>query len=747
MNRRTVTKKSALRCKGLDVNGKPCRYIALKGSVFCRYHHRPPATMVSIVSLPDAQPYDLLEKFLKVAAFWEYLESTRLASLKSKAAFSIMIKPDLEHFSVDSSCGTSPRLLEHLIALLHRRGYPRVMIADGPGNASVWLDNRDVAVLADLAGYRYETDDGGAYEVLDLAEDCIEAGFEVGKALFGTRLSKPWIEADFRICFGKNKTHEEYNFALCLYTLLGVLPFHDKEYHCYARLPAPEIACELLQRTPVHFSLIDAVVSNHGADGVRMNNPLPTNTIIGSQSLLLTDMAGALKMGLDPYASPLNAHALRTIGLPLQYGIEGDLTPYRGWNNVPPLLADSVRKRNRVALLNRSVQPWTQAVDRTYFPFKRELDDRINLTIAPLLSGLDDHPFKLLAAVIANYLLAEGGRALETYRILYAKEKIYRKQTSIGVDVARFTDHDYTNIPDYVEPLEMIAASAVPDRNGLRWRTIDRSVVIAFKRILPFAFDAFTARLDIASAIRIMNDNIGGAVVPVLRNDRGEVVYQIERDIYLPQPNWMALFGGDFIDVTKLELVRRSPYEHAIYWKTIASINDSARFDDGIVRFSRAGDENVSVTIVARQDFTLPLIWQMLNLDLLPHLKHPLVSDAYLTYFGRTIANYEAAFAGRDVRTGRDFFETYGEPDGPTPHYFTETIFKKIMAAAPIVEIMKTLIEKGPKALTEINPMTKEASSMASAVVSALSGAINDLFDSVRKDLWPTVAPDEKESS
>jgi hypothetical protein len=176
-------------------------------------------------------------------------------------------------------------------------------------------------------------------------------------------------------------------------------------------------------------------------------------------------------------------------------------------------------------------------------------------------------------------------------------------------------------------------------------------------------------------------------------------------------------------------------------------MNDSARFDDGIVRFSRAGDENVSVTIAARQDFTLPLIWQMFNLDLLPHLKHPLVSDAYLTYFGRTMANYEAAFAGRDVRTGRDFFEAYGEPDGPTPQYFTEAIFKKIIAAAPIVEIMKPLIEKGPAALTEINPMTKEAGSMVTSVVSALSGVINELFDSVRKDLRAPLAPDEKVSS
>ena len=66
--------------------------------------------------------------------------------------------------------------------------------------------------------------------------------------------------------------------------------------------------------------------------------------------------------------------------------------------------------------------PWTHSVDRDFFPFKREIDDRINQAVAPILSGLDDHPFKLLGAIMSNYLLAEGGRALETYRILYNKQ-------------------------------------------------------------------------------------------------------------------------------------------------------------------------------------------------------------------------------------------------------------------------------------------------------------------------------------
>ncbi|MBN2035145.1 MAG: DUF362 domain-containing protein, partial [Chitinispirillaceae bacterium] len=667
------------------------------------------STLASIASGPAAAPSDLVQECLDSAGFWKHLEATRLASHKSKADFCVVIKPDLEHFSASSSCGTSPELVEHLIMLLHRKGYASVAVVDGPGSAGTWLDNRDVVVLADLAGYRYVTDDDSPYDVLDLSQSCVDAGFAPGTALAGTHLSSYWLDADFRICFGKSKTHEEEFFALCLYTLMGVFPFHDKNYHCFGRLPAAEILSELLRHTPVHFALIDAITSNHGADGIRMSNPLPTNTVIGSPSLLLADMACALKMDLDPYASTLNSHALRTIGLPRQYCIKGDLTPWPGWKNVPPLLADSVRKRNRTLLLRRAVQPWTHSVDRLYFPFKREIDERVNEALAPVFSGLDDHPFKLLAAVIANYLLAQSGRALENYRILYSKEKLYRKTSSIGIDPDRFIDNDYESIPAYVEPFENMASHAPPDRNGLKWRTIDHSVVIEYRRILPFPFRKFVNALDIASAVRIMNDNIGGAVLAVRTDAKGRAVHQIERDIYLPQPNWMALFGGDFIDVTKTELVQRSATEHAIFWRSVASVNKTARFDDGIVRFSRTGDGSVSVTLVARQDFTLPLIWQMVDMDLFPHIKDPLVSDAYLTYFGRTLANYEAVFQGRGVRTGREFLETFGEPGGETPPHAMESFVKNIMAAAPIADIVKTVMEKGPTSLLEANPAASQA--------------------------------------
>lgn len=744
MNAQIPSKKRTVFCRAKTAEGKPCRNRILKGRDYCHYHQQPPCTIAAVVSYPAAQPTELLEEALEKTAFWGLIESARVNSKKRKTAFSIVIIPDLEHFSAGSSRGTDPRLVEHLITLLHRCGYTSVAVVDGPGYAAAWLDNRDVAVLADLAGYRYITEDGGSYDVLDLSEDCVDAGFKLGTALAGTRLSRHWLEADFRICFGKNKTHEEEFFSLCLHTLMGVFPFRDKSYHCHSRLPAHEILAELLAQTPVHFSLIDAVESNHGSDGIRKNTLLPTHTVIASSSILLTDMTGALKMGVDPYASSLNRYALRTLGLPSPYRIDGDLTPYAGWKNIPPILVDSVRKRNRNSLLRRATQPWSHSVDTLYFPFKREIDERINKTIAPLLSGLDDHPFKLLAMIVINYLLANSSRFLDIYRILYDKEKIYRKITSIGIDPKAYTDADYDSIEPYITAFEAITAYSPPDRNGLRWRTIDSSVVMEYRHILPFQFKDFVSHVDIATAVRTMNDNIGGAVMPILVQN-GQVLRQIERDIYLPQPNWMAFFDGDFIDVTKLETMHRSANEHAIFWKTVASVNNSGRFDDGMVRFSRASDSTTSVVIVVRQDFTLPLIWQFFNMDLLPHIKNPLVSDAYLTYFGRTIANYEAVYQGRDVKTGREFASDYGESDSITPESVIDVLFSKLTAIGPIADIVKAVLEKGPKALTEINPTTGEAVSMLSSAISAVADIMKDLIDAMRKDLTSSSDPGNKD--
>ena len=155
---------------------------------------------------------------------------------------------------------------------------------------------------------------------------------------------------------------------------MNILPLRAKDYHYRNRLRTGEVATALLQSTQVHFTIIDAFISNHGSQGIRHSKPLETRTFIAGNNLLLTDWAGALKMGLDPYASTLNAHALRHIGLPENYSIDGDLTAYEGWQYPSHFLKESVRQRNDIPAVNKLCRPWLQTVNTELFPFRQNLN-------------------------------------------------------------------------------------------------------------------------------------------------------------------------------------------------------------------------------------------------------------------------------------------------------------------------------------------------------------------------------------
>lgn len=679
-----------------------------------------------LVIVSQSVKYDkfkLLSVTLERSGFWVRVEEVRKSCNISRADFRVVIKADLEFFDSGAPTGADPEVVEHLITLLHRQGYDLVVVADSLGSADLWLENRDVAVLADLVGYRYVTEDGRPYDIVNMSEDVIDGGFPDGGALTRSKLGRSWAEAHFRISIAKNKTHEEHFFSLGLQNLLGVLPLRDKEYHYYHRLDPGDVCIELLRQTPVHFSLIEALVSNHGSDGIQSMNPLSTNTLIASEDLLLADWAAALKMGIDPYASPLNAKALAAIGLPRRYRIVGNLIPYPGWNNVPLVLSDSVRKRNRSISVRQIVRPWFQSVNRDLFPFKNSVDDRVNHFIVNFLSKTDQHPMVLTATVGLNYLLAGFHNLMEGYGIIYDKDRVWRKQTPLGLDLKRYSLCDYEAIVDYMEPLAQVAAQTPPDRNGLRWRYIDKSVLFEFSRTLPIEFDEFVSHVEISKAVHMMNDNIGGASEPVSVDSQGRITHQAERNIYLPQPNWMVIFGGKVIDVGKLEFVRYEENRRQIFWRTVTSANESATFDDGIVTFARDDVGKTAITIVARQQFALPSIWQAINMDFIPQVKDTLVSDAYTTFFSRTMANYEAVYEGRDVGTGRAWILNYGEPDVDEEKMPLEQLVEVFVKFLGIIE---PLIIKEDQA---------GRNAYFGGVKDSLSTFFKGLFDAINKDM------------
>lgn len=564
----------------------------------------------------------LLEEVLEAAGFWR---------LVARRPGSVVIKPDIDFFVAGPHGGTEPVLVEHLVDLLHDHGCSDVAVGEARNDDDSWLHNRDPLVVPELVGYRFATPKGRTYEVVNLGA--------------GPGLDERWRQAALRINFAKNKTHEDCYFALCVHNLAGLAPWlrdtEDRSLH-------------VLREAPPHFNLIDAHTSAHGGAGQRAPRPLRTHALIASESALLADWAGAARMGLDPYASPVNAAALHAIGLPLDPVVDGDLTPYPFWRNVHPVLARSARQRNRSEGLGALSSAWLQTVDRELFAFRDFYSDTLNAIVAPLLQRVDENPRSFWLVVALNMLLSRLDRLVEAQNTLFSKDRLHRRPAPLQIDPKAFTNDDYEGIAANLAPYERLLEHVPASRGELRWRHVDGAVVFAGEHVFPIAFDKFVRRVDIARAIQYMNDYIGGDTVAVRRDGHGRVVQQAERNLYLQQPNWIVLFGGEVIDVEKIEQIRYERGRRTIHWRTVASSNGSATVDDGCVSFTRTGDDQTRVRVCVRQKFTLPLTFRLFDIDLAPALRDPIIDGAYAAYFSGTMTNLQAAYEGKDFRIGRD---------------------------------------------------------------------------------------------
>lgn len=581
-------------------------------------------------------PVDRLAAALDRAGFWDIVIGNPR----------IVIKPELAGFAVGSPTATDPALVEALIDLLHDRGFSNVAVVSAADSSALWAANRDVYALSDLLGYRFVTPNGRSYDIVDLADAPDHDVFPADSALHGCELSREWLNADIRIVFSKNRTDEASGYALCLDTLIGVLPLTDKDLHYRRRRHPGDVVTALLTAAPVQFCLIDAVVSAHGAAGQRAPTPIATEAIIAARHPVLADYVGSLRMGLDPAISPLFARVQRTHKLPPRYTVSGTLAPYASWINVPPPLLRTTQMRGSAEMLGRLVTPWLQRLDTELFPLQHPIDARMNATLASFFADSQ------WLVVLVNALVALIGESVASYRVMFDKDALHHQAVPLGIDVAAVPDTAFDDLVAELSRLEPVAEGAPAVSDGLRWRYVEQAVVFRYMKLLPIDYDLFVRKVDIARTIQFMNDYLGGVVVPLQYDDQRRPIKQAERNIYLPQPNYIVLYQGKPIDVSKLEAVEYAPDHQRLYWKTIASENASATYDDGIATFSRA-EEGTRVTIAGRQQFTLPLFWQVFDLDLVPDIKALLVTHAYQTFFDRTVVNFEALVEGRDIRIGK----------------------------------------------------------------------------------------------
>ena len=699
---------------------------------------------VAIVDDNTLSTFGKLAAALDRAGLWSVLARARKG--RSAEQLHIVVKPELAGFAVASPAVTDPALVEALVDLLHDHGFTSVAVVGTTDSSALWAENRDLYALSDLLGYRYTTSKDRAYDIVDLANSLDDRAFPVDSALQGCGISREWLDADVRIVFSKSRTDEATGYALCLDTLIGVLPLIDKDLYYRNRRHPGDVVAALLSVAPIQFCLIDGIRGLHGAGGRRAPTAIETNTIIAATDIVLADHVGALKMGLDPPVSPIFARVLRTHPFPRRYIVAGSLGIYRGWNNVPALslLARSMRSRGET--LDRLVEPWLQHLDPELFPLKHPIDARLNAVLAKFLASPDTDAFGQWLLTLANALLGWMGEAIRSYRTLFDKDALRRHAVPLGIDVRAIPESAFDALVEELLGLEPLAAVAPLISPELRWRYIDDAIVFRYAKTLPIEFDQYAQRVDISQTIQFMNDYLGGVVVSLAHDRSGRPVRQAERNIYLPQPNYLVLYQGMPIDVSKLEVVEYGKDRHRLFWKTVLSENGSATYDDGIATFERTLD-GTQITITGRQQFTLPPFWQVFDLNIVPKLKAHLVTHAYQTFFDRTIANFEALVEGRDIRIGKPV----DEPAPPPMEQIMPLLQRISEIAIPLLQQLAGKLDPtgaseakriDTEGFVHITPTQSIASGTAADLeqwIAEISRFIDGLSQAVQRDLTKAV--------
>ena len=551
--------------------------------------------------------------------------------------------------------------------LLFEGGCDEVVVAAALSTSDRDRGHRSVEALAHAAGLTGRSRRGRSYDVMDLGESTIGAPVPNTSVLAGQSVSSAWVEADLRVVLARSVTSLADAYDGCLATLLGAAAQ-------VAGADPADVASDLLVHLPPALAVIDATVTSHGADGGHLLRELTTGSLVVASDALLADSVLAALLGQDRAGSRLVGRALRVVGEP-SGRVSGDLTPFAGLVRPHLLLTSAARRSEAEPSVARVLSAAIGGPDAGAVPGDPVLT-AIRAVLTPLVAVADEPAghLGLLGLLAALAGIVDQSRA---WSGTLAKDRVRQVEVPLGFDPASFAAPEYDGLPTFFAPFEQLLNGVPTDvpsgsvngspngpGNGsgsssgvgsesMRWRMLDGAVVFETSRVIAASFGEFVARVDVAAGISLMADYLGGRRVPVSVDDQGRVVRQAERNLYLPQPNYLAIWRGEPIDVCKIELVQRGEEEHRLLWRTVSSLNGSATWDDGSLTFTDLGSDGTRATVRGRQLFTLPRAWSGMDLDLMPELKAPLVEDAYRRFFTATFDNLEACFEGRPFRIGR----------------------------------------------------------------------------------------------
>lgn len=251
---------------------------------------------------------------------------------KGVADLRVVIKPTfmMGYHRKDRSPITDPELLQELARYLHDCGCRNLTVVEAQNIYDRFYRNRSVAEVA-----RYFGLESPLYQVVDLSEEQVSYPYARGLAQY--TVGRSWRDADFRISFGKLRSHPVEGVSLAIGNLEGIGARCDEFFFAERQAHRDTALMMLLDAFPPHFSLLDGY--DQAPDGLVgiMGCPRPRRPyrLYASRDPLAVDLVAARHLRLrEPRRSSFLRAAGHWFGDPTpEVRVVGPDTPLDAWRD------------------------------------------------------------------------------------------------------------------------------------------------------------------------------------------------------------------------------------------------------------------------------------------------------------------------------------------------------------------------------------------------------------------------------
>ncbi len=215
---------------------------------------------------------------------------------KATGDLRIVIKPSfmLGYHSKDQSIITDPQLLLELGKFLRERGYRDSVVVESANIYDRFFRSRSVAEVASYFGM-----EACEMPIVSGSDDQVEHSYARGLAQ--STISRSWKEADFRISFGKMRSHPIEMAYLTIGNLEWLGGRCDEFLFVERQVHRETALMMLLDAFPPDFGLLDAYeLAADGLIGI-MGCPRPKSPkrLYASEDALALDLVAARHMGVS----------------------------------------------------------------------------------------------------------------------------------------------------------------------------------------------------------------------------------------------------------------------------------------------------------------------------------------------------------------------------------------------------------------------------------------------------------------